>query len=381
MVRKIGLALLAFVTVPSVAHAQHAFPFTIERDSKGTLTRIELPLRNSILSEGLSGDEDVLTELRLSVREYQSQSMAQSMSLSALEAQAPVPADADDRKTLEEAKAYLKKDFDANVLSDNRLDKEYAKAKTKILQVKLFRLLSAPSTPTAFDTEQNVAETIKLVLGEAGNVLGLASPAYSVFEFLVDQYVEALESRRAFFQNQLLVLLANDSTLFSAKEKSAIRSSIFYSRLEFYDLPARSKARKAWSTYGDDQLAKALKPCKGFAKTGDKTWGSCFKQDGNLIVNRMINKVTLSKDPSLAFDVKNPSRVQDFRVLMMLARLGVKLLPVPSLAKKPVYYWIDSQFVEQRKSEGYVYAYATLRNQTDLANWILTGTANPIIRK
>lgn len=372
-VQRIGLALLAFVTIPAVAHAQHAFPFTIERDSKGTLTRIELPLRNSILSE----DEDVLTELRLSVREYQSQ----SLSLSALEAQAPVPANADDRKTLEQAKAYLKKDFDANVLSDNRLDKEYAKAKTKILQVKLFRLLAAPSTPTAFDTEQDIAEAVKLILGQAGSVLGLASPAYNVFEFLVDQYIEALESRRAFYQNQLLVLLANDSALFTAKEKSAIRSSIFYSRLEFYDLPARSKARKAWATYGDDQLEKALKPCKGFAKAGDKVWGSCFKQDGNLIVNRMINKVTLSKEPSLAFDVKNPSRVQDFRILMLLARLGTKLLPVPSLAKKPVYYWIDSQFVEQRKSEGYVYAYATLRNQTDLANWILTGTANPIIRK
>jgi hypothetical protein len=100
-----------------------------------------------------------------------------------------------------------------------------------------------------------------------------------------------------------------------------------------------------------------------------------------LIVNRMVNKVTLSKSPSLAFDAKNPHRVEEFRILMLLARLGVKLLPVPSLAKKPVYYWIDSQFVEQRKSEGYVFGYATLRKQTDLANWILTNSANPIIRK
>jgi hypothetical protein len=66
---------------------------------------------------------------------------------------------------------------------------------------------------------------------------------------------------------------------------------------------------------------------------------------------------------------------------MMLASLGLKLVPVPSLAKTPVEKWIDSQYVEQRKSEGYVFGYATMRNQTDLANSILTGTANPLIRK
>ncbi len=366
------LSMLAVLAAP-VAKAQSTFPFTIVRDAKGTLTRIELPVRSSIMAE----DQDVLAELRLAVPEYQ----AQSNGVMALEAGAPTPEKAEDRKTLDQAKAYLKNDFNATTLNDARLDKEYAKAKKKILEVKLFRLLAAPSQATAFDREQDIAEVVKALLGQAGSVLGVASPAFDVFDFLVTQYIEALESRREFFQNQLLVVLSNDSNLFTAKEKSAIRSSIFYSRLAFYNLPAREKARKSWATFGDSQLEKALKPCKDFVKAGDKSWGSCFKQDGTQILNRMVKKVVLSNSPSVAFDSKNPSKVQDSRILLLLARLGVKLLPVPSLAKKPVYTWIDSQYVEQRKTEGYVFGYANLRNQNDLADWILTGTANPMIRK
>lgn len=370
--KSVLLGILALATAPAVATAQAAFPFDIQRDANGTLTRIELPLRSSVLSEG----EDVLAELRSSLREYQ----AQTAGVMALDADAPVPANEDDRKTVAQAKSFLKNDLDVNALSDKRLDKEFAKAKSKILTVKLFRLLAAPAKIDAFDREQEITEALKLILSQGGDALGLASPLFTVFEFLVDQYVESLESRREFYQNQLLVLLANDTKLFTEKEKSAIRSSIYYSRLDFYNLPARSKAKKAWATYGDDQLAKTLKPCKGFVSAGEKAWGACFKQQGDLVVNRLVNKVVLSKSASVAFDAKNPHRLGDFRILMMLTRLGVKLLPVPSLAKKPVYKWIDSQYVAQRKSEGFFYGYTSLRNQLDLSNWILDGSANPLIR-
>jgi|GEM_PF-2845189 len=371
--KSVLLAALALLTAPTVSMAQAAFPFDVTRDSNGTLTRIELPVRNSIMSE----DEDVLGELRSSLKDYQSH----TASVSALESKMPVPANADDRKTLEQAKAYLKNGFDVNTLADNRLDQQYAKAKSKILTVKLYRLLAAPSKVDAFDREKDITEVLKQVISEAGSVLGVASPAYSVFEFIVDQYVDALEARREFYQNQLLVLLANSNAPFTDNEKSLIRSSIFYSRLDWYNLPARSKAQKAWATYGDTQLSSKLKPCKGFVSSSETSWGSCFKQVGDLVENRMVSKMKLSKAVSLAFDAKNPHRVEEFRVLMMLARLGVKLLPVPSLAKTPVDIWLSSQYVEQRKSEGYLFGYAVLRNQTDFANWVLTNSANPIIRK
>ena len=371
---KLGLlTTLTIMIAPFAAHSQQAFPFSITRDAKGSLTRIELPLRSSLMTD----DQDVLAELRLAIPEYQSQSIG----IAALEAQAPSPLNANDRKTLEKAQSYLKKDFDSNVLADPRLENEYTKAKSKILEVKLFRLLAAPSQATAFDREQDIAEALKLISNQAGSLLGTASPAFDVFGFLVERYVEALESRREFFQNQLLVLIAGDSTLFTEKEKSQIRSSIFYSRLAFYNLPARAKARKAWALYGDTQLAQALKPCVGFVKPGETAWGPCFKQSGTEILNRMVKKVALSKSPSLAFDSKNPTRVQDSRILMMLLGLGLKLAPLPSFAKVPVEAWIDSLYVEQRKSDGYIFGYATKRNQTDLADWILTGTANPLIRK
>lgn len=371
--KSVLLGALALLTAPLVAHAQSAFPFTVVRDSNGTLTRIELPVRNSILSE----DEDVLGELRTSLRDYQNTNTVGVMS-----ADAVAPTNADDRKVYDQAKAYLKSDLSAQAVQDSRLDKQYAAAKTKILQVKLYRLLAAPSAPGAFDREKAITDVVKEVLSQAGDVLGLPSAPYKVFEFLVDQYIESLESRRSFYQNQMLVLLARDTTLFTEKEKSQIRSSIYYSRLDWVSLKdERTKARNSWSSYGDNKLAADLKTCKGFVGANDTDWGTCFKQTGSVYTNRLVKKSLTSSSPSLAFDASKPSRVRDFRILMMLARLGVKLVPLPGLAKAPVNRWIDSQYVEQRKSEGFFFGYATVRSATDLANDILDSSVNPLIRK
>lgn len=369
------LAMILILAAVPAARAQAQFPFTVERDANGSLTRIELPVRQSIMDN----DDDILGELKNSLREFQA---TKSVGISAVTAEAITPQTADDRKLYEAAKEVLKNDLSMNTLSDSRLEREYASAKAKILNVKLYRLLAAPTAKNAFDKERAIVEVVQNVIGEAGSVLGIASPALTVFTFLVDQYVDALQSRRDFYQNQLLVLLANDQTMFTEKEKSAVRSSVFYSRLDFidFDLKQRDKARKAWATYGDDQLAKALKPCKGFAKAGETSFGACFKVNGDLYQNRMVKKSKLSGSVSLAFDASRPHRVRDFRALLMLARLGVDLVPGPGLAKKPFKMWIDSQYRKQRSSEGYFYGNALLKKQTSLGDDILMSSANPLIQ-
>lgn len=367
----LGLALL---TAPLFASAQQKFPFDITRDANGTLTRIELPLRHSVTIN----DEDVLSTLRSSLKDYQSTS---TVGMTAVTDDQLIPQTDDDKKIYEQAKAYLKTDLSAQAVNDARLDGQYTKAKAKILQVKLFRLLAAPSNVDAFDREKAVADVLKEVLSEGEDLLGISSPAFKVFEFLVDQYITALEDRRAFYQNELMVLMEYQPGLFTEKEKSLIRSSVYYSRLDFTDLFKRNDARKDWNNYGDSQLDAQEVPCKGFVASGETSWGACFKQVGNLYENRMIQKSVVSSSPSLAFDQKNPHRVRDFRALMILARLGVHMVPVPSLAKKPLEKFIDSQYVDQRKAEGFFFGYSVLRGQTDLGNWILDSSANPIIRK
>jgi hypothetical protein len=376
--KSVLLAAFALVSIPFFAGAQSQpqskFPFDVQRDSSGTLTRIELPLRDSVLSI----DDDALTQLRTSLKQYQDSS---TVGVTSLSPDTIKPQTDNDQKLFEQAKTYLKNDLSMSTLSDPNLANQYALAKPQILKVKLFRLLAAPNTIDAFDRERAITEVTQQLIDNAGSILGVGSPALTVFTFLVDQYIESLESRRDFFQNQLLVLLANDHSLFTSKEKSLIRSSIFYSRLDFLaiDLHQRSNARKDWPNYGDNQLAATLKPCKGFVKQGENSFGSCFKQVGDLFVNRMVKKNKLSGSVSLAFDSKNPSRVRDFRALVMLANLGTRFVPGGTLVTKPLRIWLDGLYVNQRKSEGYFFGYTNLRNQTDLSNWILMNSANPII--
>ncbi len=374
--KSVLLAALVLSSLPVVAGAQSKFPFDVQRDASGTLTRIEIPIRSSALLD----DEDVLTELKSSLKQYQDSS---TVGVSAVSADAVTPKTDADRRLYQQAKDYLKNDLSMSTLSDPNLAKQYAQAKPQILKVKLFRLLAAPNTIDAFDRERAVTEVVQQIIGNAGSVLGLASPAFTVFTFLLDQYIESLESRRDFFQNQLMVLLANDTSLFTDKEKSLVRSSIFYSRLDFLDvnLKRRSNARKDWASFGDQQLAATLKPCIGFVGQGETGFGSCFKQTGDLFVNRMVKKNRLSASVSLAFDSKNPYRVRDFRALLMLADLGMRFIPGPAIAKKPLGIWLNSLFRNQRKSEGYFFGYTNLKNQPDLSNWILMNSANPIIRK
>jgi hypothetical protein len=359
------LTTLGLVTLPSSAQAQAKFPFSVERDANGAITRIELPFRDSMMSE----DEDVLSSLRVAVKDYQDSG---TVGLTALGADAIIPQSADDKKLYAQAKAYLKNDFSASTLNDPQL----------ILRIKLYRLLAAPNAPEAFDTEEALTELVGKLLSEAGTVLHLASPAYTVFEYLVGEYIGDLEQRRNFFQNQLLVLLSNDSTLFTDKEKSTIRSSIYYSRLgfDYKAIPKRVKARKIWATYGDLALAKQLVPCKGFVSAGDNGFGSCFKQSGDLFLNRMNKKSNISKDVSLAYDLSKPGRVHDTRILLMLAKFAVAMIPVNGQLKSPFKSWITSQYEGQRQSEGFFFAYATMRNMQDLVDGILYSAANPIIR-
>ena len=164
-----------------------------------------------------------------------------------------------------------------------------------MFKIELFRLLAAPNSPAAFDRETIVAEIVKEILNNANRVLPISTPVSAVFSFLVDQYVDALESRREFFQNQLLVELAYDHSLFTDKEKDLIRSSVFYSRISIINLPARNKAQKVWATYGPAKLAEAVKPCAGFVGKNDKGFGQCFKVDGTQVVNRMVKKSLISK--------------------------------------------------------------------------------------
>lgn len=371
-----ALVFMAALIVPSLSYAKSDFPFTVTRDSKGKLVSISLP--SSVKLAAAGDEDDELTELREALSERAAETKA--FSAAAAEADEHAPVDAEERETYEAAKAYLGETLTANSADDKRLDGEFDKAKSEVAKVKAWRLLAAPYQTNAFDNEQVLEEVLKRVTDVAKNILPIDNPVFGVFEFLLDTHIENLVSRREFFQNQLLVAIEQDSKLFSTAEKAAIRSSIFYSRLSMIKIETRKKARAAWSTYGNTQMKSLLAKCDGFTST-KSVYGPCFRLEGQEVRNKLVKKNRISKSTSLAFDYSEPKRMRAKRQFLITTKLGLKLLPLPGLLKTPVRIWLNSQYLEQRKSEGFMYGWTGYTNETRVGEWVLYGTSNPLMSK
>ncbi len=279
----------------------------------------------------------------------------------------------DEQQALEDAKAFLSSKSDIAPADRKKMNEEFVKAVRTLNHQQLFHVLASPGHPGAFDGEKILVEVVSQILGQAGKVLGV-SPAYSVFEFLVEEYMDALVARREFFQNAVLSQLDHADGGYSAADASGIRSSIFYSRLDLWNLPKRQKAVKAWATFGDNETAKWMKKCKTTSATYAQ---SCFIQEGQKVRNIMVSKFKFSKKSSLAVDLTKPTSVGNTRWMILAVKLGVKLAPVPGLAKKPVNMFLNSLYAHQRRSEGLLYGELVLQNADDLANVVSGNNANP----
>lgn len=367
MDRKLLVLLLVLLIAP-ISFAQSSFPFTVVRDANGKLSRIELPNKSALSPE----DEDLLAMLREAADAREgSMGLQDDLSGAGLKEE-------EEKAAFEEAKRFLAMGVSKKDLNDPRLDIEFAKAKAKLNGLKVYRLLANPYQASAFDEENLTKEVVQGIL-EAAKLVFDFTPPLQIFEFLVDQHLDALETRREFHQNRLLVLLETQPSLFNAEEKSLIRSSIFYSRIWIVDLPKRDSARKVWKTYGDTKFKESMGKCSGFVSKNDRAYGPCFKVIGDEIHNRLVKKNLISKSTSLAYDFGSPYRVRNSRIGWMMLKLALKFVPAPGWAKTGVSRWISSNYFDQRRSDGYVYEFARVKGQNDLAAWIAISNANPLL--
>lgn len=374
--RIFGTIALAVALLPSLAAAQN-FPFTITRDSDGKIAKIELPKKSNLDFE-LSEEDELLADLKKSYIEFK-----ESKTLLASDFSRLAPESKEDREAYARTKAFLNKKFNPELLSDVNLQNEVAKAKIDLKKALSLRLLAAPYSPASFDEAQALEHIIDLILKGAKQVISVG-PVFDIFEFVLGEYIEALKSRREFYQNQLLVILDSDDGSFTNEEKSLIRSSIFYSRLSLIKLGDRKDARKHWATFGDKTQEKISKKCKGFVDNGDAAYGNCFKIDGTQIRNGLVKRSMFEKKPSVAYDANKPYSVRDLRRFLLLAKLAIKLVPVPVVGgpiKSALSSWINSNYVNQRKSEGLLFGSLKQAGDDNLAAWIVTGSANPILMK
>lgn len=353
---------ITFLTVcfSGLANASTDFPFTVVRDQNNQIDRIEIPTRPALADE-----ENLLSQLRLQFNS--------GLNLQLNEGSL----NKDEQKVFGRAKLALLQGVSINELNSQALEQEFARALPKLKDIKIYRLIASPYRQNAFDQENAVKDVVEQVLSLAKK--SLQGPAFEIFEFLVTETLEGLESRREFHQNRLLYWLDQDSTEFTQAERNSIRTSIFYSRLGMLDFLSRKRAQKNWDSYGTAQYQASLKKCQGFVSSDDASFGVCFKTVDQQIQNALVKRTSFSKQTSISYHFEKPYQVRNERVVILLVKLALRFVPGPGFAKNGVRSWLESQYVVQRRTEGFLFEAARLQNMSDLTQMILASSANPLI--
>ncbi len=353
-----------FLFAATFGFAAETLPFEILKTADGHVREIRLVTNKKAGSEA----ERFLATLRTRLPHRTEE--LQNMDLTGLANLKP-----EEQEAFWKAIDYLNSKSVSSLNDDEQINKEFLKAVDQIEKEKFFTLLAAPLVPNAFDREALLREAINDAI-DLAQELFLSNPAFSVFEFFVEEYLEALVSRREFYQNALLVWMDTGDTSFSDADKAAIKSSIFYSRLSLTSFSSRKKAIREWATFGLAAQDKWMKKCGVDASS---VFHACFRLDQNKILNLVDKNNLLSSKASLAFDYENPSSLASTRWILTVVRLGLKMVPIPGFIKTPVKKWLNSFYREQRRTEGLLYMAAQREGQFNLSTWIRQNTANPLM--
>jgi hypothetical protein len=370
--RLFAINVLLLLLIPLQSYATE-FPFQIRRGANGKIEQIILPKKGMI--EAVSGPE-MINDVKEAYMEYVD---AGGMRLQTVAEQLEVPQE--HREDLKISNMALVNDLKPQDFDDPKLIAEFEKAQREIQKAPYFRLLADPDHPQAFDEEKALQLTIDVIFKAAHQVL-IVNPLFNVFEFLVNEYLEAMMSRREFYQNQLVYLVNQDTQVFSSDDKKRILSSIFYSRISLLRPDKRAKAVKKWDTFGIDTYKKeVVDKCDGFVGEGEVSFGNCFKIKDHKIRNRLAKKSLLNKKPSIAFNYEHNHSVRNYRALVLLIKLGSKIAPIPSPGGSAFRAYLSSLYKNQRRTEGYLFAYLMDHGDVNLSRWVLVSSANPLINK
>ncbi|OQW47245.1 MAG: hypothetical protein A4S09_15745 [Proteobacteria bacterium SG_bin7] len=254
-----------------------------------------------------------------------------------------------------------------------------------------FRILAVPDDSKFFEDH----EILLNVLRDASGLVRLAmgnSYGAAVALYLIQTSFDMILERRIYFQNYFLYYLEKygpEKLGLRVLEAKKIKSSIFESRIRWWEFWERSEAQVNWEKYGHnkhlDTLIAAMKQKKAEVLELN-TWGNQLGfafHDGELgnskrIVNLVTPRSVVSQKLSHTFDFANPKKIASLRLLYFLLQIGIRLAPTPAIST--VFdFFMDSLYIPQRQMEGALVGYFRDENSFDQGNKIAFQSINPFI--
>lgn len=296
------------------------------------------------------------------------------------------------RKKTEEALELLKQNDLKPILEHPELKKAldvvFQQANSETLS---FRVLAVPDDSQYFDNRERILKILRqasdLVRLAFGNSYGAAIALY-----LVQVSFDMILERRNYFQNYLLFHMEKygpEKFGISPLEAAKIKSSIFESRIRWWEFWERNESDLNWEGYGhnkhlDDLIAakKRKRACVNELDEWGGPMGFAF-YDGRIgesrrIVNLVTPRHLFSNKLSHTFDFSHPKKVVGLRSLYFLLQLGVRLAPAPA-ASTIFDFFMDSLYVPHRQVEGVLFGYFRDEGSYGQAKQIAFQSINPFV--
>jgi hypothetical protein len=206
-------------------------------------------------------------------------------------------------------------------------------------------------------------------------------PVLNTISYVIVEVQKLITERRNFHQNMLLHYLENfkeEELGLSHEEVNLIWSSIYESRIDWFNYWESKNAKANWEKYGINNFyanyrfaSQNLKKSERLYSEVNQRLNYAFAEvvlnNEKVIINLFDNEAMFKNYPAVAVNLSKPSQVARKRVLLSIAQLGLSFIPLNATIKDGVTNFMKSFYVKQKITEGALFGYyESQSNQTGM---------------
>ena len=288
-----------------------------------------------------------------------------------------------------------------NLIKDPKLVKAMQNPKLYTVMVRIehemnvaffeFNTLAMPYKPLSFYRSSFTEQFILWATDFAASQLRL-NTAVNLAKYLAFRLINFGIERRTYFQNYIIHYLKKvgpEKLGMTKEEGSLILSSIYESRIEFYEFWDVLKAKADWYNFGNKYHKREISTCaerfKNYRDPQKKHYYYDFKfvevnyAGATKVFNLLNRRSRLSGSPSIAYSASDPNQLLVERILFEVIKMALELSPAPGAATAPLNWFISGMYKNQITTEGALLAYLESIGDLERAEIMIRQSLNPFI--
>ncbi|MBT3234528.1 MAG: hypothetical protein HN353_01105 [Bdellovibrionales bacterium] len=216
-------------------------------------------------------------------------------------------------------------------------------------------------------------------------------PALNTASFVITEVERMLREKRVFRQNMLLHYLENypaGDLGMTNKEVDLVLSSIYESRIAWFNFFESNAARANWNNYGVNRFFQGVRAANttmrnsrdNYVETGKRinyAFMEATGDNGGMIINLFNTSNMFNSTPAVAYYYDRPGKVKRQRVLLQLAGLGLSFVPIPNFFKGGIESYFTSFYQEQQLTEGALFAHFKIAGNQEMGSAVASQHLNP----